>query len=199
MAITGLNSIRTFTNAASQRVINACPTMTIRTGKVNKNLSWIGKHISSPENRLILGVTALMSQPFIDLHNRKVDEDTRKVSAARTVAKIIAGTSTGVAIRYACIKAIDAFTEFPEKITASTKHPCLKTFFTPFEAIKDGLKDLRHYKSALGTLVSLGVMVFTNFLIDAPLTKFLTNKFVDRIHEKDKEKPVQNKEVRNVA
>lgn len=52
MAITGLNSIRTFTNAASQRVINACPTMTISSGKVNKTLSWIGKHISSPENRL---------------------------------------------------------------------------------------------------------------------------------------------------
>ena len=38
-------------------------------------------------------------------------------------------------------------------------------------------------------------MVVTNFLIDAPLTKFLTNKFVDKIHEKDKQKQV-NKEVK---
>ena len=41
-------------------------------------------------------------------------------------------------------------------------------------------------------------MTFTNFLIDAPLTKFLTNKFVDKIHEKDKAKVVKlqtNKEV----
>ncbi len=199
MAIIGLNSIRTFTNAASNRVVNVFPTMTVNSEKANKALHWIGKNISSPENRLILGVSALMSQPFIDLHNKKVDEDTRKVSAARTVAKIIAGTSTGVLIRYGCIKAIDAFTKFPEEITSVTKNPRLKTFFTPFEAIKDGLKDLRHYKSALGTLVSLGVMVFTNFLIDAPFTKFMTNKFVDKIHQKDKQKQAQNKEVRDAA
>lgn len=199
MAIYGLNSIRIFSNAVSNRVVNAFPTMTVNSDKANKAISWIGKHISSPENRLILGVSALMSQPFIDLHNKKVDEDTRKVSAARTVAKIIAGTSTGVLIRYGCIKAIDAFSKFPEEITATTKNPRLKTFFTPFEAIKGGLRDLRHYKSALGTLVSLGVMVFTNFLIDAPFTKFMTNKFVDKIHQKDSQKQVQNKEVRDAA
>ena len=31
-------------------------------------------------------------------------------------------------------------------------------------------------------ILSLFVMVITNFLIDAPLTKFLTNKFVDKIN-----------------
>lgn len=188
MAITGINSISSFTRAVSQRVVNAFPTMTINSERANKAVSWIGKNISSPENRLILGVTALMSQPFIDLGNKKVDEETRKVSAARTVAKIIAGTSTGVLIRYACIKAIDAFTQLPELITKNTKNPRLKTFFTPTKAIANGLKDLRHYKSALGTLVSLGVMVFTNFLVDAPFTKYMTNKFVDRIHRKNNQK-----------
>lgn len=37
-------------------------------------------------------------------------------------------------------------------------------------------------------------MVVTNFLLDAPLTKFLTNKFVDRINSK-KEQVLQNKGV----
>ncbi len=36
------------------------------------------------------------------------------------------------------------------------------------------------YKNVLGTVVALGVMLFTNFLIDAPLTRYLTNMFVDK-------------------
>ena len=47
------------------------------------------------------------------------------------------------------------------------------------------LTDLTHHKNALGTIISLFVMTITNFAIDAPLTKFLTNKFVDKIKEKD--------------
>ncbi|MCM1338801.1 MAG: hypothetical protein NC191_03930 [Muribaculaceae bacterium] len=202
MAISGLNSIKTFTNAATQRVLNVLPSGTINSEKANKAVLWIGKHISSPENRLILGVSALMSQPFIDLSNKKIDEDTRKVSAARTVAKIIAGTTTGVLIRYACIKAIDAFCKLPEEIVELTKHKRLRTFFTPFEEIAKGLSDLKLYKNALGTLLSLGIMVFTNFLIDAPMTRVLTNKFIDKIHAKDKLKAGQaddKKEVRDAA
>ncbi len=80
----------------------------------------------------------------------------------------------------------------------NVKNPKLKTLFTPEAALNGVLKDLTHYKKALGTIISLVVMTFTNFLIDAPLTKFLTNKFVDKIHEKDKAKVVKlqtNKEV----
>ena len=67
----------------------------------------------------------------------------------------------------------------------------LRTLFTPSAGI---LKDLNQYKKSLGTILSLGVMVVTNFLLDAPLTKFLTNKFVDRINSK-KEQVLQNKGV----
>ena len=45
-----------------------------------------------------------MSQPFIDASNKNVDEKTRKVSVARTIAKIIAGTLTGYFVRKGCIK-----------------------------------------------------------------------------------------------
>lgn len=185
------NSISQIPRKINQGIVNIVPEMTISNEKTLKGLKWIGEKVSSPENRLILGVTALMSQPFIDLNNKKVDEDTRKVSAARTVAKIIAGTTTGVLIRSGCIHAIDAFTKLPTEITPDMKFKKLRTLFTPSAGI---LKDLNQYKKSLGTILSLGVMVVTNFLLDAPLTKFLTNKFVDRINSK-KEQVLQNKGV----
>ena len=190
-------SIGSISNSISQKInqgiVNIVPKMTISNEKTLKSLKWVGEKVSSPENRLILGVTALMSQPFIDLNNKKVDEDTRKVSAARTVAKIIAGTSTGVLIRSGCIHAIDAFTKLPTEITPDMKFKKLRTLFTPSAGI---LKDLNQYKKSLGTILSLGVMVVTNFLLDAPLTKFLTNKFVDRINSKKEQAlQIQNKEV----
>ncbi|MBO5446763.1 hypothetical protein J6A34_04585 [bacterium] len=185
MTSLNVNRITTAARNVTATVAGAIPTVTINGERANKIITWIGKNISSPENRLILGVTALMSQPFIDLHNRKVDEETRKVSAARTVAKIIAGTLTGVLVRKGCIKAIDAFSMLPSQITSKTKWPWLRTLFTPDSAISGVLTDLTHHKNALGTIISLFVMTITNFAIDAPLTKFLTNKFVDKIKEKD--------------
>ncbi len=183
MAISSIsNRISNFSSSVTQGISNVIPRMTVRGEKANKVISWIGEKVSSPQNRLILGVSALMSQPFIDLHNRKVDEDTRKVSAARTVAKIIAGTLTGVAIRSGCIHAIDAFTHYPREITPDMKFKKLRSLFAPSEGL---VKNLTQYKKSLGTIISLVVMVFTNFLIDAPLTKYLTNKFVDRIREKE--------------
>lgn len=175
------NSITRVSNAVIQRTASVIPSMTVSNPKTLDRLTWIGEKISSPENRLILGVSALMSQPFIDLHNRKVDEDTRKVSAARTVAKIIAGTLTGVIVRSACIKSINAFTHLPSTITPDMKFKKLRSLFVPSPGI---VNNLELYKKSLGTILSLFVMLFTNFLIDAPLTKFLTNKFVDRINEK---------------
>lgn len=190
-----ISSILKVTNNATQGVVRIAPKMIVKNERLNKSIAWIGNKISSPQNRLILGISALMSQPFIDLHNRKVDEDTRKVSAARTVAKIIAGTATGVAIRAGCIKAIDAFTKYPHEITPNMKFKSLRTLFTPSEGL---LKNLGEYKKAMGTLLSLVVMVFTNFLIDAPLTKFLTNKFVANINDKKNQNSqhVQTKEVK---
>lgn len=166
-----------------QRIYNKIPNMPIQNKRILNGLAWAGKNISSPGNRLILGVTALMSQPFIDLHNKKVDEDTRKVSALRTIAKIIAGTSTGVVIRWGCIKILDYCTKTEAGATKFQK------LFLPNEKWTKELKNfdgLKQYKKSLGTLISLGVMVFTNFLIDAPLTKFLTNKFLEKKAAKEK-------------
>lgn len=175
----------------TQRIVNIMPSMTVSNERALKSLKWIGEKISSPENRLILGVSALMSQPFIDLHNRKVDEDTRKISAARTVAKIIAGTATGVLIRSGCIHAINAFTKLPSEITPNMKFKNLRTLFTPSPGL---CANLNKYKKAMGTILATVVMMFTNFLIDAPLTKFLTNKFIDRIHQDSSNNQPQSEE-----
>lgn len=134
-----------------------------------------GEKISSAEQRLILGASALMSQPFIDAHNKNVDEETRKVSVARTIAKIIAGTTTGYLIRKGCIKGIEAFSKIPAEGISKAK-----TVFTP-EGIKDNTtEEFLQYRNAIGTVLALVVMMFTNFMIDAPLTKFLTNHLVKK-------------------
>ena len=93
--------------------------------------------------------------------------------------KIIAGTLTGVLIRSACIHSVNAFTKLPHEISPNMKFKSLRNLFTPSEGI---CKNLNEYKNAMGTILATVVMMFTNFLIDAPLTKFLTNKFVDKIH-----------------
>ena len=172
--------ISNLSNNVTSRIAEWIPAMSVAGEKANKAINWIGRNISSPQNRVIMGATALMSQPFIDLHNRKVDEDTKKVSAARTVAKIIAGTLTGFFVRYGCIKAIDYCSMLPSQISKTTKNARLRTLFTPDSALSGALKDLNQYKKALGSFVALLVMLITNFAIDAPLTKYLTNKFVDK-------------------
>lgn len=139
--------------------------------KADKFYKAAGREISSAENRLILGATALMSQPFIDFYNRKIDEDTRRVAVCRTIAKIIAGTLTGYAVRKISIKGMQACSQIPEK-----GMPKWKSLFTPKDVTKAGTDEFKQYQNAIGTFISLGVMLFTNFLIDAPLTRFLTNK-----------------------
>ena len=76
---------------------------------------FVGKHINSPEQRLIQGATALAMQPLIDFNNKAADDDTRAVSVARTIGKIIAGTIVGVGVRYASIYAAKQFSRYTLK------------------------------------------------------------------------------------
>lgn len=156
------NSFTSRVNAAGKKLYNAIPN--VKPIKNEKMIGWIekfGRNCSSAEQRLILGATAIFMQPAIDAHNKNVDEKTRKVSVARTIGKVIAGTLTGFAIRKACIKAMD-----------------LK-MFKPSNIAKVSKDAYAQYKNAMGTIVALVVMAFTNFLIDAPLTKFITNILID--------------------
>ena len=145
-----------------KRLYNAVPNIEVVSDKFISHVENFGKKCTSAHQRGILGATALITQPFIDAHNKSVDEKTRKFSVARTIAKIIAGTLTGVAIRYGCIKAMNLKPFHPAR----------------WDKVSEDVQ--QQYKNAMGTIVSLVVMMFTNFLIDAPLTKFLTNIMISQ-------------------
>lgn len=164
-----------------QAFYDCLPNSVVSSEKWQKRIKWIGSEISSPENRLILGATALMSQPFIDAKNRHVDEDTRKVSVCRTIAKIIAGTTTGYFIRKGCISAIKNCSKLASSVDKNglrVKRTKWNTLFSPSRAVSDISESFKQYQNAFGTIAALVVMTFTNFLIDVPLTRYLTNKFV---------------------
>lgn len=155
---------------------------TISNPKTIKCIEWIGKNLSSAENRLILGASALLSQPFIDASNKNVDDETRRYSVCRSIAKIVVGTATGYTIRKLSIKAIAACSKLSSEIKPDMRFKKLRQFLTP--TLKSTAEELSQYKNTLGTIMGLGIMVFTNFLIDAPLTKALTNFLAGRSDNK---------------
>ncbi len=130
-----------------------------------------GKAISSPEQRLILGGTALLTQPYIDLRSKDTDDDTKILSASKSVAKIIAGTTSGVLVRRACIASMAKLTK-PGKL------------FCPKELSKIGPNS--RLSEILGTLAATFVMLGTNFIWDAPVTKKLTNYFYSLASQKER-------------
>ena len=180
--------------------------MIISNEKVKSGLNWAGKALHAPEQRIILGATALATQPFIDLNNKDVDEETRKISAARTIAKIIAGTTVGVIVRYAGIWAANRYSKFEkvfadadkkivEKIIPDKKNGFLTPAFaknTIFPISEAELaKRMTRYRKAMGTLLATIAMVATNFLCDAPLTKYLTKVFQKGLEKTDTQEAKQ--------
>lgn len=187
-----VNFISSIANSCKSAYNKMPPFVIKKDGLINK-VEYIGRKITSPQQRVIMGATAVVMQPLIDWHNKNVDDDTRKISVLRTLAKILAGTATGFVIRYAFIKGIKAFSvpfKEAEKLAKSEFDKKRMTWLTP-KALKEGDTDsLEHYRNAMGSMWALAAMIFTNFLIDAPLTKFLTNKFISikEKHEKGVEK-----------
>lgn len=174
----------------------------IENDKIIEKLELIGKsRYNSAAQRLILGLTAVALQPPFDLNNKNVDEKTRKFSCARTVAKIIAGTSVGVAVRYACIKIVDLMCQENIKKEAGagikTAIKNLRVALLPkVENLGIDKVLLEKYKGTLGTIIATFVMLFTNVAIDAPLTKLLTNKFIKRYIDKDAAKTQQDNAIK---
>lgn len=163
-SITGLNLRR--------RIFDILPDLTIKNPiKYNK----LGPIISRPDvNRGILGATALLTQPYIDSHNHKVDEETAAVSACRTTGKVLAGTAAGVGVRSVCCYLVDNCTSIDKNA------PKWKKWLMPSQKVeneinKRNLDWFKNHKNSLATLLSLGVMLFTNVLIDVPLTNLISN------------------------
>lgn len=159
-----------------------------------KAVKWMGDDFDSAMQRLVSGVTAIVTQPFFDLYNKKTDEKTRQTSCARTMGKIIAGTLTGVLIREGCIQLVHKFTQSTnynqelmtrENLKENGKKLNLRMEFKPWEQCllteaarkKATFREIKKYRGAVGTFAAVFIMIFTNFLIDAPLTTYLTNKF----------------------
>ena len=163
--------------------------------KLNKgaqNFLTKADNFSSVHQRLALGVFGLIVQPAIDLKNKEVDEDTRKVSALRSAAKAIIGTTTGIIVRGGCIKAAEL--KFAKrdsngavlknaKKTVIDENKIYKTFKKGFDSLKLDDKQLKEainrVPSVIGTIAALCVMIATNFLVDAPLT----NKTMEKLEE----------------
>ncbi|MBP7211694.1 hypothetical protein KBA27_02560 [bacterium] len=172
----------------------SCPSFGVSLNVTNKTvlnkIMKMSDSFTSAHQRLFMGVTALVTQPIIDYKNKDVDGTTRKFACARTIAKICAGSLTGISIRWLCIKAADGFCktidtekELAKKALEKNKTYIPKTTFTNRETLllpklsrKITLKEVKKYKNALGTTAATFIMIGTNFLIDAPLTTFFTNK-----------------------
>lgn len=187
----------------------------IENKKTIKFIHWLSKDFNSAHQRLLLGVTALMTQPFFDLHNKDVDDKTKVVSCSRTLAKIISGTLTGVLIRQAYISAMDVFCRHPLSEQARVNKQVEKGISPEFiKPIRDNfkkieciltptldmtLKQLQKYKKSMGTLLATLTMLITNFAIDAPMTTALTNFFVKLFTKNEASNMAQQKaEVNNV-
>lgn len=167
-----------WTKRIKQAILNKTPNITTKKNINPEKLNQFDDIISRPDvNRAIMGVTALATQPAIDYYNHRVDDETREVAKNRTIAKIVAGTGVGVfLVRGPLYKLIKKTTDVNGKSKYS-QSLIPKKYFK--ELTKDA-KALGNYRSALSMTLSLFVMIFTNFLLDAPLTIYFTNKLNER-------------------
>ncbi|MFQ8626260.1 MAG: hypothetical protein ACLSA2_07220 [Candidatus Gastranaerophilaceae bacterium] len=132
-----LNGIRTYITNTSlykgasrtmrtiqQKGLDLIPDAVYSGDKITKNIKNTGEKISSAEQRLILGATALMTQPFIDANNKSVDEKTRKVSVARTIASC--RNISRILYRKDALKVLRRFLKYPDQMCRNTKRCLLR-------------------------------------------------------------------------
>lgn len=175
-----------------QSILNVLPDAAINDSAKNvKRWKGFDERMSRPaENRLIMGATALVTQPLIDYNNPRVDQETRTVSRNRTIAKILAGTSVGILVRGSCYGLVGKMTDVKgEKSYSKALLPSNVKFLNDITTTP---KLLKNYRSALSTGLAILAMCITNFVIDAPLTVMLTNKFNAKSEAKKIEKEAKN-------
>lgn len=145
--------------------------------KGERTFNWLGSK-STPFNRGVIGLFAFATQPWIDLFNKDVDEDTRKAAFRRTCAKIVVGTATGITVRMLCIRAMEKFTRTTDELSKAGLKPtkwnqALIPSNIPLKKFEDMSRFVTKHRNAMGTFAALLVMMIT----DPPLTKFMTNYF----------------------
>ena len=146
-------------------------------------LDYINTRVSSDTQRVIMGATAIVTQPVIDLMNTNVDEETRWTSVMRTIAKILVGTSVGFCVRRGAIKLVRGNEIFWGKAGNKVGIPEFpkKEFWKKINPdSSEDMKKLR-YANTFGTVIGTLAGIVTNFVVDAPLTKILTNYLNENI------------------
>ncbi|MBR1776179.1 hypothetical protein IJ750_03800 [bacterium] len=184
------SGFKKFVQKLKQKALDCAPPKTFNDeGKISK---WenIYSNLSQPaKNRIIMGASALLTQPAIDYYNHRVDKETRTVSRNRTIAKIVAGTFVGAIVRGLCHKGVLKMTD----INSSWKYAKALIPENYLEKMKNNSGLLKNYQSAISTLSAIGIMATsTNMLLDAPITIFLTNKMNDSSKIKQEKKEAEN-------
>lgn len=177
----------------SQRLFDLFPNIGIRNDDVLKKLNRVGDIMGRPmQNRLIMGGTAILSQPYIDEHNKRVDKDTARAARNRTIGKIIAGTTVGCIVRLGVYKLVSMTTDKDISVdrwdNALTPRSSSKL---PAHLSKNRM---RNYRTALATILASIVMLSTNVLFDMPLTNKISN-FLNKYDSKRKQK--HNEQINN--
>jgi len=159
-----------------------------------------GNNLNSYHNRAFLGATALPLFTMFDCFNAP-DKETRNNSLAKTWAKVIVGTATGVAVRFAGFRFAKRFAsaradrigEFGAILVDERKLGSLcfpKSRIKNYKASKEECADyILNYQKAFGTYSAVVAMLFTNFLIDMPLTILLTDFFRQKVFKQPQNKP----------
>lgn len=162
----------------AQKVLDTLPSHTQKeSARKLENWNKFDNWISKPaQNRAIMGAAAIITQPAIDYNNHKVDKETRRISRNRTIAKIVAGTCVGILVRGSAYEAVTSMTNIEGKSKFCKK--LLPKKFLGEIAKND--KFLKNHRCALSNWLAISAMCITNFVLDAPLTVFLTNKLNDK-------------------
>ncbi len=154
-------------------------------------------NMSSVGQRVIIGATAVTLQPLIDLRNKKVDKRTREISATRSIARAAGGTATGIVIRWGCIKLAEACSKAGKaldfKVTDKQVNKLAKAGRQAVKSLAEATPaQVKGYAGVMGTIIALGVMLFTNFLVDVPLVNGIQNFLVDKVFKLDKKPEVKD-------
>ena len=186
-----IRSVSNFTNRFAvpdlrHRIFDLLPNITVNNERAVCN---IGRVLSRPDvGRAIMGATAILTQPLIDYYNPKVDRDTAEVSTCRTIGKILAGTTVGCMVRSACYYGVRAMTK------VNPNAPTWRTLLMPPDIIVQHLNAhhadwIKNYNSLLATLIGMGIMLFTNVMLDVPLTNIISKSLLKLIGKSNPNQP----------
>lgn len=175
--------------------------MIISNRNIEKFINYSGKKLNAPQQSVVMGVTAVIFQPYINRKNKKLDNDTRDMAVARSIGKNITGNFFDFITRVASIFAVGGLSKYiindvkneDDLVTEISPKNKIKDILTPnlkenYIKIphKEFLKDYKSYRMAMGALLATGIAVFVKTMVELPVTKKLTEIFYKREKSKGK-------------